>query len=87
MIVKQTKPMREHKKEAELKQKALEPQERFCRILGKKVVILVEYSDYKSIRDKGSEDTIYCSNIIQCYHNNVKCKYSGISPLYPDPFD
>jgi hypothetical protein len=69
-----------------LRKKALEPHERYCRILKKKVNILIEYFDYKSPTHKGEEGTIYCENILDCYQNEVKCKYSGISPLYPDPF-
>ncbi|MCL5037041.1 MAG: hypothetical protein M1269_08000 [Chloroflexi bacterium] len=67
-------------------QKALEPQERFCNILKKKVTVLMEYPDYKGRHWKGDVGAIYCENIIDCYQKNVKCKYSGISPLYPDPF-
>ena len=37
----------------ELRQKALEPQERYCYIQKKKVNILVEYMDYKGPYDKG----------------------------------
>src|SRR5438132_1045938 len=69
------------------RQKALLPEERFCRILRKKVVILIEYEDYKSHWNKGSEGTIYCENIVNCYQNNIQCRYSGISPMYPDPFE
>lgn len=77
-----------HRKQPQkaLKQKALEPRQRHCRILDKKVNILVEYCDYMSPRHKGEEGTIYCENILQCYQNDVRCRYSGISPLYPDPF-
>ncbi|MGE0494611.1 MAG: hypothetical protein AB7S38_35710 [Vulcanimicrobiota bacterium] len=71
---------------AQLKQKALEPQERHCHILDKKVNILVEYPDYKNPHYKGPEGAIYCENIIECFQNNIECRYSGISPLYPDPF-
>lgn len=71
----------------ELRRKALQPEERFCKILHKVVTILVEYSDYHTPMNKGAEGEIYCSNIIQCYQNNVQCRYSGISPLYPDPFE
>ncbi len=73
-------------KAAELRQKALEPQKRRCYILNKDVTVLVEYPDYRDARRKGAEGAIYCENIIECYHNNVECRYSGISPLYPDPF-
>lgn len=69
-----------------LKQKALEPHLRHCRILDKEVSILIEYPDYKNPNYKGPEGAIYCENIINCYQNNIKCRYSGISPLYPDPF-
>lgn len=76
-----------HKKAiAEQKRKALEPQEKFCQILQKDVSILVEYPDYKNPHQKGEEGSLYCSNIITCYHNDVKCRLSGISPLFRDPF-
>ncbi len=70
----------------ELKQKALEPQERHCFIQKKKVQILVEYLDYKGPHDKGPEGAIYCEHILECYQKNVRCRYSGISPLFDDPF-
>lgn len=69
-----------------LKQKALEPQCRYCYIQKKDVNILVEYGDYKGPRQKGAEGAIYCENIVECYQANVRCRYSGLSPLYPDPF-
>lgn len=78
--------MLQQQKAEELKRKAVESQERFCHILKKKVTILTEYIDYKSAADKGEAGSIYCGNIIPCYHNDVKCKYSGISPLFRDPF-
>ena len=71
----------------QLRRKALQPEERFCKILRKPVTILVEYMDYHSPMNKGGEGEIYCSNIIPCYQNNIQCRYSGISPLYPDPFE
>lgn len=70
----------------ELRTKALEPQERYCYIQKKKVNILVEYLDYKDPHDKGPEGAIYCENIVECYQKNVRCRYSGISPLFDDPF-
>jgi len=70
----------------EPKRKALEPHQRFCHILKKTVDILIEYPDYKNPSNKGKEGSIYCGNILPCYHNNIKCRYSGISPLYRDPF-
>lgn len=69
-----------------LKQKAMEPHVRHCYIQNFDVNILVEYPDYKNPHFKGPEGAIYCENIVNCYQNNVKCRYSGISPLYPDPF-
>lgn len=69
-----------------MKQRALEPCKMHCRILGKEITVLKEYSDYKNPWNKGEAGDLYCENIIECYQNNVKCKYSGISPLYPDPF-
>lgn len=75
-----------HQAHQQLKRKALEPQERHCRILDKKVNILVEYDDYRSPVLKGEGATIYCEHILECYRNNVRCKYSGISPLFIDPF-
>jgi len=77
----------EHKlKAARAMEKALEPKERYCHILNKKVLTLNEYGDYKSRFNKGEPGTIYCENIIPCYQQNIKCRYSGISPLFPDPF-
>lgn len=71
---------------AALKQKALEPHCRFCYIQKKKVNILIEYSDYRGPHNKGPEGAIFCENIVECYQADVKCRYSGLSPLYPDPF-
>lgn len=70
----------------QLKQKALEPQQRQCHIMKKKVNILVEYPDYKGPHYKGPEGAIYCENILECYQKDIRCRYSGISPLFPDPF-
>jgi hypothetical protein len=64
----------------------LEPHLRDCRFVDKKVTVLVEYLDYKTPFNKGEEGTLYCGNMLECYHNQVQCRYSGISPLYPDPF-
>lgn len=71
----------------QVKRKALQPEERFCRFLRKPVTILVEYPDYQAPHRKGVDGEIYCSNIIECYQKNRECRYSGISPLYPDPFE
>lgn len=68
------------------KQKAMDPQIRHCYILDKDVHILIEYPDYKNKNVKGPEGEIFCSNILECFHNNVRCRWSGISPNYPDPF-
>lgn len=68
------------------KQKAMEPQIRHCYILDKDVHILIEYPDYKHPNAKGQEGEIFCSNILECFHNYVRCRWSGISPNYPDPF-
>jgi hypothetical protein len=70
----------------EHKQKALAPQRRHCYIRDIDVSILVEYPDYRGPHNKGPEGAIYCEHIVHCYQNNIKCRYSGISPLYPDPF-
>ena len=71
---------------AALKQKAMEPQCRHCYIKNKTVNILVEYTDYRGPHLKGPEGAIYCENIVECYQDDTKCRYSGQSPLYPDPF-
>ena len=76
---------REEKRCEQLKMKALEPHERYCMLLKKRVCILLEYTDYKSSHYKGDQGTIYCENIVDCYHNHRPCRYSGISPGYPDP--
>jgi hypothetical protein len=69
-----------------LRAKALLPEERYCRILRKRITVLVEYEDYRNPHNKGPEGTLYCENIVECYQSNVQCRYSGISPSYPDPF-
>lgn len=71
----------------QVRRKALQPEERFCRFLRKPVTILVEYPDYHAPFRKGVEGEIYCSMIIECYQKNMECRYSGITPLYPDPFE
>ncbi len=50
------------------------------------VTVLVEYPDYKGPHHKGPEGAIYCENIVPCYQADRRCRYSGISPLFPDPF-
>ncbi len=74
------------KRESEVKRKALEPQMAHCKILDIDVPILVEYWDYRGPYYKGKKAEIYCGRMTFCYYNNVKCKYSGISAFYPDPF-
>jgi len=69
-----------------LRQKALEPQVKHCYLLDMEVTVLVEYPDYKGPHHKGSEGAIYCENIVPCYQADRRCRYSGISPLFPDPF-
>ncbi|MBM3460606.1 MAG: hypothetical protein FJX76_00705 [Armatimonadetes bacterium] len=73
--------------EAQLRQKALLPEERFCRIIRQRITVLIEYEDYKGPHHKGPEGMVYCENIVPCYQANRQCRYSGISPLYPDPFE
>ena len=68
-----------------LKQKALEQHNRYCCIKQKFVSVLIEFPDYKNPNVKGPEGAVYCENILPCYQENVQCRYSGISPLYPDP--
>lgn len=67
--------------------KAMEPMIRHCFIMDLDVHILVEYPEYKNPNYKGPAGEIYCSNILHCFHNDVKCRWSGISPHYPDPFN
>ncbi|MFP4498632.1 MAG: hypothetical protein ACLFQV_10510 [Vulcanimicrobiota bacterium] len=68
-------------------QKALEPQVKHCYIQDIDVNILVEYPDYKNPNVKGPVGEIYCENLMYCFQNDVKCRWSGISPHYPDPFN
>jgi len=75
------------KEKEELKRKALEPQEVFCKILQKKITVLIEYTDYRGVNYPLKQNEIFCSNMLECYQNNIKCKYSGISKFFPDPFD
>ncbi len=68
------------------RQKALAPQVKHCYILDVDVTVLVEYPDYRGPHNKGPEGAIYCENIVPCYQADRRCRYSGISPLFPDPF-
>lgn len=67
------------------KARALEPKAFYCNLTKRNISALVEYSDYKHRNQKGEPGTIYCEHIIECYHNKERCRYSGISPSYPDP--
>lgn len=71
----------------EHRKRALEAKELICKILQKKVTVMIEYLDYKSIYDYSQTSELFCSNMLECYQNNIKCKYSGISKFFPDPFD
>ena len=82
--VKTKAPERQRQK---AQKRAREPQERYCPLVQKKVTVLIEYPDYRNYRDKGHPGDLYCSNLIECYNNREECRYSGISPLYPDPFN
>lgn len=80
-----TRNVQKHAQER-LRAKALLPEERFCRIRRKRITVLVEYEDYRNPHNKGPEGTLYCESIVECYQENVQCRYSGLSPSYPDPF-
>ena len=71
----------------ERKRKALEPKRLHCKILDIDVNVLIEYWDYQDSYNRGYRAETYCENMTFCYYNNVKCKYSGICSLFPDPFD
>jgi hypothetical protein len=66
--------------------KALQPMKRHCYIRDIDVNILVEYPEYKNPNVKGPEGEIYCENIAHCFHESVRCRWSGLNPRYPDPF-
>ena len=44
-----------------VKKRALEPKNMFCSMLKKKVLVLVEYDDYKNRNNKGFPGTYYCA--------------------------
>jgi hypothetical protein len=79
--------VRRQQKKEEYKYKALEPKEVFCKVLNKKITIVVEHLDYKGSYIKSEIGEIFCSNMLECYYENIKCKYSGISKFYPDPLE
>ncbi len=79
--------VKKQQRKEEYKYKALEPKEVFCKILNKKITIVVEHLDYKGSYIKSEIGEIFCSNMLECYHENIKCKYSGISKFYPDPLE
>lgn len=68
------------------KQRAVEPEAKYCFIQHNSVTVLVDYPEYVNMRNKGPRGDVYCENIVDCFRNNVQCRYSGISPLYRDPF-
>ena len=71
----------------EAKQKALEPKQLFCKIIQQNVTVIIEHWNYKGKGYPSEIGEIFCSNILDCYQNGIKCKYSGISKFFPDPFD
>ncbi len=79
--------VKKQQRKEEYKYKALEPKEVFCKILNKKITIVVEHFDYKGSYVKSKIGEIFCSNMLECYYENIKCKYSGISKFYPDPLE
>ncbi len=79
--------VKKNQKKEEYKYKALEPKEVFCKILNKKITIVVEHIDYRGTYTKSNIGEIFCSNMLECYYENIKCKYSGISKFYPDPLE
>ncbi|MCS6955373.1 MAG: hypothetical protein NZM44_03350, partial [Candidatus Calescibacterium sp.] len=48
---------------SESKQRALEPKELLCKILQKKVTVVVEYLDYKGRYHYSESGEIFCSNM------------------------
>ncbi|MGM9999466.1 MAG: hypothetical protein ACI38Q_08805 [Candidatus Bruticola sp.] len=69
-----------------VRQRAVEPARRYCYITEREVTVCIDYPQYVSFRCKGPEGEIYCEHIVECYRKGVKCRHSGISQLYPDPF-
>lgn len=65
--------------------RALEPKSMYCSLTKRRTSVLFEYPEYRNRNNKGPVGTVYCENIIECYHNMQRCRYSGISALYPDP--
>lgn len=72
---------------SEVKRRAMEPKQLFCKILQKNVTVIIEHIDYKGSYYPSQVGEIFCSNILECYQNGIKCKYSGISKFFPDPFE
>ncbi len=71
---------------AAVKRHALEPAHRHCYITNREVTVNIDYPNYVDMKNKGPAGDIYCEHIVECYHKNVPCRYSGISRFYPDPF-
>ncbi|MGM9992967.1 MAG: hypothetical protein ACI376_09050 [Candidatus Bruticola sp.] len=67
-------------------QRAMEPTRRYCYITKREVTVCIDYPQYVNFRCKGPEGEVYCEHIVECYRKGVKCRHSGISQLYPDPF-
>ena len=66
--------------------RALEPATRYCYITKRQVTVCIDYPEYIDSRRKGPQGDIYCEHIVECYRRQVRCCYSGISPLFPNPF-
>lgn len=66
--------------------RALERMKRYCYITEREVTVCVEYPHYRSFYSKGPEGDVFCEYLRECYEEGKKCRYSGISACYPDPF-
>lgn len=79
---------RNRKREENLAQmrRALERMRKYCYITEREVTVCVEYPQYRNVYSKGPEGNTYCEHLLECYEKREKCRYSGISAYYPDPF-
>ena len=66
--------------------RALEIMKKYCYITEREVTVCVDYPQYRSSYSKGPAGDIFCEYLRECYEEGKKCRYSGISASFPDPF-
>ncbi|MBQ7503339.1 hypothetical protein IJT93_11655 [bacterium] len=77
---------RQRKENQAQMRRALERAKKYCYITEREVTVCVEYPQYRGLYSRGPAGDTYCEHLVECYERKEKCRYSGISAYYPDPF-